>query len=90
MSLSLPQNEIQHCSMSVRHHLDANKGVCCKNYVADTMLVFSLDLFHQVSYMAHASINAQDKIMSSSLSLTLRRSIEAFLMPKYSGHILQV
>ena len=88
-NLSLPQNEIQHCSNLARHHSCANKRVCCRNYVADTMMVSHLDSFHQLSHMAHASINAQDKIVSSSPSLTLWRSVKAFMMTKHLGHILQ-
>ena len=71
MSLSLPRNEIQHCSISATHHLSANEGVCCRNYAVDTTVVSHLDSFHQLSHMAHASINAQDKIVSLSPSLTL-------------------
>ncbi len=67
----------------------ANKRVCCRNYAADTTMVSHLDFFHQFSHMAHASINAQDKIVSSSPSLTLWRSMKAFMMPKHPGHILQ-
>ena len=89
MSLSLPRNEIQHCSISATHHLSANEGVCCRNYAVDTTVVSHLDSFHQLSHMAHASINAQDKIVSLSPSLTLWRSVKAFIMPKNSGHILQ-
>ena len=89
MSLSLPRNEIQHCSNLARHHSCANKRVCCRNYVVDTTMVSHLDSFHQLSHMAHASINAQDKIVSSSPSLTLWRSVKAFMMPKHPGRILQ-
>ena len=88
-NLSLPWNEIQHCSISATHHLSANKGVSCKNYAADTTVVSHLDSFRQLSHMAHASINTQEKIVSSSPSLTFWRSVKAFIMPKHLGHILQ-
>ena len=52
-------------------------------------MVSHLDSFHQLNHMAHASINAQEKIISSSPSLTLWRSMKAFIMPKHPGHILQ-
>ena len=89
MSLSLPRNEIHHCSILARPHSCANKRVCCRNYVTDITMVSHLDSFHQLSHMAHASINAQDKSVSSSPSLTLWRSMKAFIMPKHPGHILQ-
>ena len=88
-SLSLPRNKIQHCSILARHHSCANKRVYYRNYVADTTMVSHLDSFHQLSHMAHASINARDKIVSSSPSLTLWRSMKAFMMPKHTGHILR-
>ena len=52
-------------------------------------MVSHLDSFHQLSHIAHASINAQDKIISSSPFLTLWRYVKAFVMPKHLGHILQ-
>ena len=88
-SLSLPRNEIQHCSNLARHYSCANKRVCCRNYVADTTMVSHLNSFHQLSHMADASINAKDKIVPLSPSLTLWRSVKAFMMPKHPGHILQ-
>ncbi len=88
-SLSLPRNEIQHCSILARRHSCANKRVCCRNYDADTTMVSHLDSFHQLSHMAHASITAQGEIVSSSPSLTLWRSMKAFVTPRYSGRILQ-
>jgi hypothetical protein len=45
-SISLPRNEIQHCSILARHHSCANKRVCCRNYAADTTMVSHLDSFH--------------------------------------------
>ena len=45
-SLSLPRNEIQHCSILARHHSWANKRVYYRNYAADTTMVSHLDSFH--------------------------------------------
>ena len=88
-SLSLPQNEIQHCSNLARHHVQIKESAAETTLQTWRCMVSHLDFFHQLSHMAHVSINARDKIVSSSPSLTLWRSMKAFMMPKHPGHILR-